>query len=89
MPGYAVLFSNLARDKFDRLIASNRKLGEQIAKAFDRIAAHPEIGQLMKGVEWEGCRKYRSGDYRIIYRIERSKLIIYILTLGNRKNIYQ
>ncbi|WP_369010881.1 type II toxin-antitoxin system RelE/ParE family toxin [Lacihabitans sp. LS3-19] len=33
--------------------------------------------------------RVRAGDYRIIYEIFDSELIIDIITLGNRKDIYE
>ena len=85
---YTVVLSKLAQEQFDSFIRTNRKLGEQIAKAIDRLAAHPELGELMKG-DWQGYRKYRTGDYRIVYRTEHARLIIYIITIGNRKDVYR
>lgn len=85
---YTVVLSKLAQEKFDQFIRENRKIGEQIAKAIDRLAANPELGEFLKG-EWQGYRKYRTSDYRIIYRIEHSKLIIYIITLDDRKDVYR
>ena len=89
MPGYQVIFSDLANKKFEHFIRSDRKLGEQIAKAIDRIAANPAIGEFLRGNEWKGLRKYRTGNYRIIYRIEHSKLLICLLTIDDRKSFYQ
>ena len=83
-----VVLSKLAQQKFDRFFRADRKLGEQLAKAIDRLARHPELGEFLKG-EWEGYRKYRSGNYRIIYRIEHSRLIVYILTMDDRKDVYR
>lgn len=88
MDRYAVILSKLARERFDEIIQASRKLGEQIAKAIDRIALHPELGEFLKG-EWKGYRKYRTGNYRIIYRIEHSRLMIYIITIDDRKDIYR
>ena len=85
---YTVVFSKLAQEKFDRFIHANRKLGEQIAKAVDRLALNPELGEFLKG-EWKGYRKYRTGSYRIIYRVEHSRLIVYIITVDDRKNVYR
>ena len=75
-PQYNVILSKLAESKFDKLINSDRKLGEQMAKAIDRVASNPDLGELLKG-EWKGHRKYRTGRYRIIYRIERKKLPVH------------
>lgn len=84
---YRVVFSKLADEKFSLIVGSDRKVGEQIAKAIDRLSLHPERGEFLKG-PLQGCRKYRSGDYRIIYRVENEKIIVFILTLGHRKEIY-
>ena len=85
---YTVLFSKLAKEKFDAVIHADRSLGEQVAKAIERLAIHPELGEFLKG-EWKGYRKYRTGRYRILYRIEHAKLIIYIITIDDRKDVYR
>ena len=85
---YNVTLSKLAESKFDKLIHSDRKLGEQVSKAVDRVASNPELGELLRG-EWKGHRKYRTGRYRIIYRIEREKSILYIVTIDDRKDVYR
>ncbi len=85
---YTVVLSKAAQEKFDRFIRADRTLGEQLAKAIERLAAHPELGEFLKG-EWKGYRKYRTGSYRIIYRIEHAKLIIYIITIDDRKDVYR
>lgn len=85
---YTIVLSELAREKFDQFIQTNRKLGDQIAKAIDRIALHPDLGEFLKG-EWKGYYKYRTGNIRIIYRVEHSKLVIYIITIDDRKDIYR
>lgn len=85
---YTVVFSALARQKFDRFIQVNRKLGEQIAKAIDRLALNPALGEFLKG-EWKGYRKYRTGNYRIIYRTEHSRLLVFIITIDDRKDVYR
>jgi hypothetical protein len=54
-PLYNVVLSKLAESKFDKLIHSDRKLGEQVAKAIDRIASNPDLGELLRG-EWKGHR---------------------------------
>ena len=83
-----VVLSKLAKEKFDRFIRADRTVGEQIAKAIDRLAAQPELGEFLKG-QWKGYRKYRTGRYRIIYRIEHARLIVYIITIDDRKDVYR
>jgi len=45
---YTVVLSKLAQEKFDRFIRADRKLGEQLAKAIERLAAHPELGEFLR-----------------------------------------
>ena len=88
MSRYTIILSKLAQEKFDHFIHSDRKRGEQIAKAIDRLALHPTLGEFLKG-KWEGYRKYRTGNYRIIYRVEHDQVIIYIITIDDRKDVYR
>lgn len=85
---YAVVLSKLAQEKFAQILQASRKLGEQIARAIDRLALHPELGEFLKG-EWKGYRKYRTGNYRVVYRVEHSKLLIHIITIDDRKEVYR
>ncbi len=88
MTAYTVVLSKLAQERFDQFIHADRRLGQQIAKAIDRLAHNPHLGEFLKG-EWKGYRKYRTGDYRIVYRVEHARLLIYIITIGDRKDVYQ
>lgn len=85
---YTVLFSKLAQEKFDQFIHADRTLGAQIARAIDRLATNPDLGKPLQG-EWKGYRKYRTGRYRIIYRIEHQRLLIYVITIDDRKDVYR
>ena len=85
---YTVVLSKLAQEKFDRFIQADRTLGERLAKAIDRLATNPNLGEFLKG-EWKGYRKYRTSNYRIIYRVEHHQLRIYIITIDDRKDVYR
>ena len=39
--------------------------------------------------ELSGLWKYRLGDYRLICRIEDKKVIVYVIRIGHRKDIYK
>ena len=39
--------------------------------------------------ELSGLWKYRLGDYRIICRIEDKKVVVYVIRIGHRKDIYK
>jgi mRNA interferase RelE/StbE len=37
---------------------------------------------------WKGFHRVRWGDIRIIYRIEDNRLIVTVIKVGNRRDIY-
>jgi len=47
------------------------------------------LGEALKGSELGQFWKYRVGDYRIISSIEDKKLIIYVVRIGNRREVYR
>jgi mRNA interferase RelE/StbE len=39
--------------------------------------------------EFAGLWRYRVGDWRLVCRIEDKKLIVLVLTIGHRREIYR
>jgi mRNA interferase RelE/StbE len=50
------------------------------------IAPRPSGCKKLKG--GEGLYRIRVGDYRVIYEIEDAKLVVVVVKIGNRKDIY-
>ena len=51
------------------------------------IAKDPYAGKKLKG-KYSGLYSFRFSDYRIIYEIIQHKLVIIILRIRHRKNVY-
>ena len=47
------------------------------------------IGGALKGSKFGEFWKYRVGDYRIICKIEDVEITIYVVTIGNRREVYR
>jgi mRNA interferase RelE/StbE len=47
------------------------------------------IGEALKGSVLGDFWKYRVGDYRIIAEIQDKSLRIYVIEIGNRKEVYR
>ena len=75
------------RAKKDINALPSQKVKDQIEVAIMRFVEHPELGKCLKG-NLSGLWSYRAGDYRIIYKLFKSELIILILTLGHRRDVY-
>lgn len=84
---YKVVYLDQVEDDLKKLDKSTAK------KILNRIetylASDPkELGKPLKG-DFEGYWRYRWGDYRVIYKIAESEILILILRIGHRKEIYQ
>ena len=47
------------------------------------------IGGPLKGSRLHGYWKYRVGDYRVICKIEEDKLLVLVLGVGHRREVYR
>jgi mRNA interferase RelE/StbE len=82
---YKILYTSEAKSAIDKLHPQKKN---QIKDAIERIAENPEMGKHLTH-ELKGLSSYRSGDYRIIYRVRRVEILIIILAIGHRKDIYK
>lgn len=75
---------------------TDRRIREQIRKRIDALAHDPEQQGKPLGGDLVGYRSVRAvGErYRIIYRVDRSRVLVIVITLGlrkegDRRDIYQ
>lgn len=85
---YTVTLTRQAEKSLASLLQSQPKMGQRVAAAIDRLAHDPENGVPLRG-ELKGCWKYRVGSYRIIYQIVRTRLIVTIIDIGHRRDVYR
>lgn len=65
--------------------------GKRIVAGMRAVAAlnNPrDRGKALTG-EWAGHWRYRIGDYRIIARIEDGRMVILVVALGHRREVYR
>ena len=82
---YQVIFSPFAKKKFDKL---TKEVQERVITSLKRIRIRPE-SFVKKLVGYDALYRLRVGNYRIIFEIKRNELVILVVTLGLRKNIYK
>ena len=81
---YNIEFDKRAADLFRKL---DKSLQERIGKKIELLKENPHLGIPLVG-NFTGFYKLRIGDYRVIYKIKNEQLIVLILNVGHRKNIY-
>jgi mRNA interferase RelE/StbE len=82
---YRILYTQEAARRIGEL---DGVIKERIRKAIIRISEHPELGKGLTGIlsdRWS----YRVGDWRILYKLRKSELVILILTVGHRREVYR
>ncbi len=65
------------------------KAREIVGKVDDYLSEDPlALGKPLKGL-FRGLFRYRCGDYRVIYSIDRRDEAMLVLTVGHRKDVYR
>ena len=72
-------------EKFFRKLDKSAK--ERIAKKLFELENNHEIGKPLTG-KLAGLWSLRVGDYRALYQIRDNELVILVLKIGHRKNVY-
>ena len=82
---YSVKFTKEATDNIAALPVKKKR---QIRDGIQHIAEDPSLGKCLTN-RLAGLHSYRSGDYRIIYKILHQQILIIVLAIGHRKDIYK
>ena len=84
---YKVIYSDTARKNIERL---DRPLQKRILTFVDRIeeSTNPRFsGKALKGNDNEW--RYRVGDYRLVCEIKDRELIVWMIRVGHRREVYR
>jgi mRNA interferase RelE/StbE len=83
---YDVFISPAARRDLKRIRGPIRR---RIAEAIDGLAEEPRSSGHTKLVDEDHLYRIRVGDYRIVYQIEDDRLVVLVVRVGHRKDIYR
>jgi mRNA interferase RelE/StbE len=86
---WSVEYSNIAEAEILQL---DKPVRERILKFFrERVTNHPEpttLAEPLSGI-LRGLWRFRVGDYRAICDIKGDKLVVLVLQVGHRSEIYK
>jgi len=87
---WQIEFDELAKKELTKL---DRQTAQRLLDFLkDRVLSRKDprsMGQALRGSKLGEFWKYRVGDYRIIVSIEDDKMIVLVLRVGNRREIYK
>lgn len=81
---YEIILSDTAKNQLSRL---SQDIKNRIGQVLERIRIRPHY--FVKRLVGSPYYRLRVGDYRVIIDIKDDKLIIFVIELGHRKNIYK
>lgn len=81
---YDIILSKRVEKYLDSLNSKDR---ERIILALEKLRIRPQA--FLKRLVGQKSYKFRVGNYRIIVDIETSKLLVLVIDIGYRRNIYK
>lgn len=84
---YKIEFLCDAQEFYKRLFYSDKSHFDRIQAALFSLSENPFQGKSLKH-DFKGKYSFRVGGYRIIYKINKEAITVYIFDIGHRRNIY-
>jgi mRNA interferase RelE/StbE len=85
MKTYKVILSTRAKRDFKKLDA---KIKKRILPALIALGQDPFLGKKLKK-KFKGCFSIRAWPYRIVYYVEREKILVVVIRIRHRKDSYR
>ena len=82
---YSIRIKHSALKEIQRIDKTDRM---RIVDAIDQLTENPHIGKALKG-QLSGLRRIRVGSYRVVYEINQGEVLILVLRVSHRKQIYR
>ena len=84
---WQVFFDSAAEKQFSKLgKAAQRDIERYIAKNLESVEDPRRFGKPYLSIK--GAWRYRMGDYRFVCLIQNEKLIVLVLKVGHRRDVY-
>ena len=83
---YSIEFLRTALKELSKLPL---EVQQRIADRIDELKTNPYPPGIKALKNGDGRLRFRVGDYRVIYRIEADNLVIIVIKVGHRRNIYK
>jgi mRNA interferase RelE/StbE len=86
MNNYRVIFSRDAAKAYDRLV---EPLKSRMAKTIARLGENPRPPGVVKLAGTDNGWRVRVGVYRVLYEIRDQDLIVLVVEIGHRREVYR
>jgi len=88
LENYKLELTRQAESVLEHLARLEPELYRRMAQVLDDLEHDPFQGKPLKG-QLKGRYSYRVGTYRIIYKVFRHQLLVVVIDIGHRRDIYR
>ena len=78
----------LSRDAVKFLAKQEKSVQERIRRSVTGLAVRPPVGDIKPLKGRDKLYRLRIGTYRVIFEVDHTEQMVYILTIDNRGDIY-
>ncbi|MEN8253593.1 MAG: type II toxin-antitoxin system RelE/ParE family toxin [Patescibacteria group bacterium] len=82
---YKVVFTKAANKRIKKL---DKRYSSAFDKSLKKLETNPRLGEMLKD-DLKGYWKLKFSRYRIIYKIQGKKLIVVVVDVGHRREVYR
>lgn len=83
---YRIVFKPTAQRDLKKL---SSKIQKRVLSEIVNLSENPRLPGIEKLTGYEGLFRLRVGDFRIIFEIHEDEVVILIVRIGDRKEIYR
>lgn len=88
MKSYKLELTRQAESALERIARREPELFKRMVQVLDDLQCDPFQGKPLKG-QLKGRYSYRVGTYRILYSIFRQQLLVVVIDVGHRRDVYR
>ncbi len=85
-PGYSISYERSSAKELSKL---DKPVARRIIKFINKLSEDPRPPGCRPLVGYEGLWRIRIGDYRVTYSIEDYKLIVLVVRIAHRREVYR
>jgi mRNA interferase RelE/StbE len=86
MPAYKTEFSSAAYRQFAKL---PQELKQRVAPAIEALRTDPRPPGVLRMAGRQDLWRIRVGVYRVVYTIEDDRLVVLVVRIGPRRDVYR
>lgn len=83
---YQLLYKKSVAKDLRKLPANHR---QAIVAKIQALAEHPLPANAVKLSGSDNMYRFRHGDYRVIYRLHKGELVVMVIKIGHRREVYR